>query len=135
MSFKKSNTDQFTKRLLAVFFAFCIIISSCAIKNSIKQFLNFDGPSNPHTISSTKGQFYSLSSSLKCKFCKEKEVLVKDHSIKDFSLSDAKELIAFTFIVLCGAFLLVKVSEHPFYNTSKIRGTLPIFLQYRKLII
>lgn len=135
MSFKKFNTDKLTKNLLAVFFAFCIIISSCAIKNSIKQFLNFDTTTHSHINSASKGKFYSLSSSLKCKFCKEKEVLVKDHSIKDFSVSDAQELIAFTFIVLCGAFLLVKVSEHPFYNTSKIRGRLPIFLQYRKLII
>ncbi|MDQ8141468.1 hypothetical protein [Chryseobacterium sp. CFS15] len=123
------------KTIFAVVFAFCIIISSCAIKNSIKQFLNFDTPTHAYTSSASKGKFYSLSSSLKCKFCKEKEVLVKDHSIKDFSLSDAQELIAFTFIVLSGAFLLVKASEHPFYNTSKIRGTLPIFLQYRKLII
>ena len=135
MNNQKIHTNIKIKTILAVVFAFCIIISSCAVKNSIKQFLNVDSASHYQTTSSGKSNFYSVSAALKCKFCKDREILAKDHNLKDFSLADAQEILTFTFLVICGAFLLIKAPNHPFYNSSKIRGTLPIFLQYRKLII
>lgn len=134
MNLQKLHTNFRLKTILAVVFALCIVISSCAVKNSIKQFLNYDGTSKSQSTL-PKGSYYSVASSLKCKFCKEKEVLSKDHGLKDFSLSDAQELLAFTLIVFCGLFAFKKEAVHPSYNTSKIGSALPIFLQYRKLII
>lgn len=134
MNLQKLHTNFRLKTILALVFTFCIIISSCAVKNSIKRFLNVETTSKNQS-SIPKGNNHSVASSLKCKFCKEKEVLSNDHDQIDFPLSDAQELLAFTFIVFSGLFVFKKESHHPFYNTSKIGSPLPIFLQYQKLII
>ncbi|WP_160137381.1 hypothetical protein [Chryseobacterium sp. c4a] len=121
------------KTSIALVFTFCIIISSCAVKNSIKQLLNVDRTSNSQS-SIPNRNYHSVASSLKCKFCKEKETLSQDHGLKDLMPSDAEELV-FTFVAFCGLFTFKKEFSHPLYNTSKIGKTISIFLQYRKLII
>lgn len=134
MIFEKQHTPQKFRAILAVVFTFCILISSCAIKNSIRQLLNF-GCAPVSQSSPTKEKKYQNPAPSVCKICKDKEILTKEQNSKDFSFSDLPELTAFAFIIFCGAFLWSKFQKHPFYSSSKLENDLPIFLRYRKLII
>ncbi len=131
----RQHTPQKFRTILAMVFTFCVLISSCAVKNSIRQWLN-SGCTSVSQSSASKEKSFRTSGPSVCKICKEKEVLVvKEQSYKDFSFSDIPELAVFSFIVFSGAFLWSKLLKHPFYSTVKTGNRLPIFLQYRKLII
>ncbi|MDR2235050.1 MAG: hypothetical protein LBE92_02915 [Chryseobacterium sp.] len=136
MIFEKPHIHQKFRTILAVVFTFCVLISSCAIKNGIRHLLSSDcAPVSQSSASKEKNNYQTPGPSV-CKICKEKEILVKEQqSYKDFGFSDVPALAVFTFIVFCGAFLWPQLQKHPFYSTSKIGDRLPIFLQYRKLII
>lgn len=132
MSFQKLYQNNKMRSVLGMVFILCILISSCAVKFGIKNILNIQTSSKNHT-SFPKEKFTNGSSASQCNFCKEKEIILKGDT--QFSVSDLQELVAFTFIILGGAFLLLKSQKHPVYDSSKIGNTVPIFLQYRKLII
>lgn len=134
MILEKQHIPQRFRTILAMVFTFCILISSCAIKNSIRQLLN-SGCAPVSKSSSPKEKKYQIPAPSACKICKEKEILTKEQNHKKFSFSDLPELTAFAFIVFCGAFLWTKFQKHPSYSTSKLGNNLPIFLKYRKLII
>lgn len=132
MNFQKLHQNQKIRAVLGIVFIFCILISSCAVKFGIKNFLNLQTHSKVHS-STPKDKLISVSSGSQCNFCKEKEIIVKGDT--QFNFSDLQELALFTFVVLAGTFLLLKILKHPVYDSSKIANALPIFLQYRKLII
>lgn len=134
MNSKKLNTNDLMKSIFGMFFILCILISSCAVKYGIKNLLNIDnGAKNLSLDSKVKFASSSTSSVSQCKFCKVNEVTSK--SDISFSISDLQELAIFTLILFAGAFLFVNIQKHPLYNSSKIGNTIPIFIQYRKLII
>lgn len=132
MNLRNLCTNKKLKIILAIVFSFFITISSCAVKNSIRQILSTDSKiSKSHSMPINDKVFkYSV----QCTFCKETESFLKGLSFKDFSFTDLQQAVGFVFIFFCGL-CLVKKDKHPHYNTFKIRGSIPIFLQYRKLII
>lgn len=132
MNFQKLHQNQTMRTVLGIVFIFCILISSCAVKFGIKNFLNIQTYSKSHS-SAPKDKMTTVTPVSQCNFCKEKEIIVKNDT--QFSFSDLQELAVFTFVILAGAFLFLKTTKHPIYDSSKIGNTLPIFLQYRKLII
>lgn len=134
MNFKKLNTNNTMKSIFGMFFVLCILISSCSVKYGIKNLLNIETSTKTHSlVPKEKFTSSSTSSVSQCKFCKENEITAK--SDPSFSVSDLQELAIFTLILFAGAFLFVNIQKHPAYNSSKIGNAIPIFLQYRKLII
>ncbi|MBW8361328.1 MAG: hypothetical protein K0M56_03975 [Kaistella sp.] len=118
------------RTLFGVVFMLCILISSCAVKFGIKNVLNLETTSK--TLSQA-AKFTAGSSGSQCSFCNDHEIIAKsDTKIPAAAL---RALAAFTFIILGGAFLLLKIQKHPVYDSARIGHAIPIFLQYRKLII
>lgn len=133
MNLKNLHTNKKVKTLLAIVFSFFIVISSCAVKNSIRQIFSNDSRLSKSHSNPVNDKVFKYS--VQCTFCKETESFSKSLSFKDFSFTDLQQAVGFVFIFLCGLFCLIKKDKHPHYNTFKIRGSIPIFLQYRKLII
>ena len=132
MTNQKLNTNHTMRSIIGMFFIVCILISSCAVKYGIKNLFNVPPTSTSHS-SVPKDKFTVTTSASQCNFCKEKEMTAKNDT--QFSVSDFQEIAAFTFILFAGAFLFVSIPKHPFYSSSKIGNAVPIFIQYRKLII
>ncbi|TXF78821.1 hypothetical protein [Chryseobacterium sp.] len=118
------------RTLFGVVFMLCILISSCAVKFGIKNILNLETTSRTH---SPAAKFTGNGSGSQCSFCKEHEIITKSETT--LSATALRDLAAFTFIILGGAFMLLKIQKHPVYDSTKIGHAIPIFLQYRKLII
>lgn len=132
MSFQKLYQNSKMRSVLGIVFILCILISSCAVKFGIKNFLNIQTHSKNNS-SIPKEKFTGSTSAWQCNFCKEKDIL--SNGDVPFSVSDLQGFVAFTFIFLGGAILLLNSQKHPVYDSSKIGNKVPIFLQYRKLII
>ena len=108
----------------------CILISSCSLKFGIKNILNLETTSTNH---STGAKFTGNGSGSQCNYCKEHEIIAKSET--KLSATALRDLAAFTFIILGGGFMLLQIQKHPIYGKAKIGHAIPIFLQYRKLII
>ncbi len=121
------------KSVIAMFFIICILISSCAVKYGIKNLFNVQPSAKSQTFVPKEKFTTNTTTSATCNFCKEKEITAK--SDIQVSVSDFQELAAFAIILFAGAFLILKFRKHPFYGTSKVGNAVPIFIQYRKLII
>ena len=132
MNSKKLNINHTMRSIIGVFFIVCILISSCAVKYGIKNVLNVQTTSTSHS-SVPKDKFTTSSSVSQCNFCKEKEITAKNAS--QLSVSDFQELAVFTWTNFAGAFLDFNIQKHPVYSSSRIGIALPLFLQYRQLII
>lgn len=133
MTYKKLNNNHTMKSILSVFFIVCILISSCAVKYGIKNLFHLQPSAKSHTSVPKEKFTRNTTTSATCNFCKEKEITAKSDT--QVSVSDFQELAAFAIILFAGAFLVLKIRKHPFYGTSKVGNTVPIFIQYRKLII
>ncbi|AZA51215.1 hypothetical protein EG346_24955 [Chryseobacterium carnipullorum] len=133
MTYQKLNTNHIMKSVIAMFFIICILISSCAVKYGIKNLLSLQPSAKSHTSAPKEKFTTNTTTASVCNFCKEREITAKNDT--HFSVAEFQELAAFTFILFAGAFLFINLREHPFYSTSKIGITVPIFIQYRKLII
>lgn len=134
MTSRKLHINHTMRSIIGMFFIVCILISSCAVKYGIKNLLNVSPTSKSQSYSSVpKDRFTATTSISQCNFCKEKEMTSKSDT--QFAISDFQELAAFTFILFAGAFLSVNIPKNPFYGSSKIGNAVPIFIQYRKLII
>lgn len=132
MNLQKLHQHRIMRTVLGIVFVFCILISSCAVKFGIKNLLNVQTHSKNNS-SVPKDRFTAVTSVSTCNFCKEKEIITQSDT--QFYLSEFQELAAFVFIAFAVALLLLKTPKHPVYGSSKIGNNLPIFLQYRKLII
>lgn len=107
-----------------------VLLTSCSIKNSLK---NFSGNqvNTEQGLGKKAGLFSGLENcydnvTTSTKISKE----ISSHANK---LLPAV-LLTVTFLFLSG-YTVRREQLHPLYGNSKISGTLPIFLQYRKLII
>ncbi|MEK6511191.1 hypothetical protein [Myroides odoratimimus] len=108
-----------------------IFISSCAVKKSIKTFL-LDSPLIEHQQS--KGESNpSYKTSRKCSELKTTETQV----IQKFELLSEDLLPLDPYVpVLLGWLVNTIVNAHPLYiGTKKIRITVPLFIEYQRLII
>ena len=132
---KKSlvNTFKFNKQYILVFaMALLVLLSSCAVKGGIKSLIIF-----PDSIQQTSTKSMHFLGSFTADACSIVEnttaKITQSFSVESNALLPLL-LLATALIFLSGA-LLLRAPSHPGYGNLKISGTLPIFLQYQKLII
>ncbi|HLT87044.1 MAG TPA: hypothetical protein VKZ57_05595 [Sphingobacterium sp.] len=126
------NIKKEYRQYLAVFASVVfVLLSSCPVKSSIKSLAGF--PVN--TEQQTKKNNSTAGNGMeKCA-----HVQTTDAKISQSTSTNMSDLLPVVFIVV--AFMLlfgyrhIYVQAHPRYSSLKIPGTLPIFLQFRKLII
>lgn len=123
------------KRYFLVFAAILLVlISSCAVKNSIKHIA--DIPIKTERGISMGNHSFSSNTLEKCS-----QLNVEDTQIVQKISTNSNDLLpavifTFAFLFLFGLRPVSKESKHPLYSGSgKIRSSIPIFLEYRKLII
>lgn len=123
------------RSVMAIVAIFCIVLSSCAVKASIKSQLDFQQTTGQKNLSSNKGNSFISSSALDCLDAFEAKAI---HIMKPegkFAGGSVAILAYCAFTLLFGFHFLKNRSSHPLYNGGQTVGSLPIFLQYRKLII
>lgn len=126
-----SHIPKYSQRYFFVFAVIILIMFSCPIKSSIKTLVGI--PTNTErTLNLNNNTIYS--SLEKCENSETANSKVSQEiSFKTISLLPAV-LLAVTFPFLLGS-IQIKQLSHPLYKRLKISGTLPIFLEYQKLII
>lgn len=111
-----------------------VLLSSCAVKTSIKSLVGFPAKTEQ---SFPKGNLnFSASTFQKC----AQLIDVDTSSIQksSFKASDLLPAVVFmaAFLLLPGFTAVKKENRHPLYDGSgKIGSALPLFLEYRKLIL
>lgn len=123
------------KRYFLVFAAMLLVLlTSCAVKTSIK---SLAGIPTKTELGVLKGN-HNFSSNT---FEKCSQLNIEDLKIAkkvSFSANDLLPAVIFTtaFLFLFGFYPISKENKHPIYSGSeKIRSSIPLFLEYRKLII
>lgn len=110
---------------------FFVLLTSCPVKTSIKTLVGL--PSNIEQ--GLKANHSFLGTSFEKCINSESE----DISVSQKGSFHANELIPVVLFTVAFLFLFCdnvgQAQSHPLYGNSKIPGSLPIFLQYRKLII
>jgi len=120
------------QRNLFVFVAMVfVLIASCSVKSSIKSLVGIPLNSQ-HGVTKINHSFFGNGSE-KCFSETTDTQISQSGSSQTNSLLPAIILTAI-FLFLLG-YTFCKEQAHPLYGTLKIPGTIPIFLQYRKLII
>lgn len=130
-----SNILVNCKRYILVFAAMLLVLlTSCSIKSSIKNFAGF--PPNTEQGLPKGHHNFSVNMLEKCaQFDVSDTQIVQKIS---FNTNDLLPAVIFTavFLFLLGFRSLIKENKHPLYNGSgKIRNSIPLFLEYQKLII
>lgn len=111
---------------------FLVLFTSCPIKNGLLSLA--DIPINTEQGSAKKSALFSGYGVEKCFYSETSETIVSQEiSINANDLLPVL-LLAATFLFLLG-YISYNQPSHPLYGNLKITGTLPIFLQYRKLIL
>jgi hypothetical protein len=136
MNRTKPNIAMNFKRYLFVLATVLLVfLSSCVVKSSIKTLVGI--PTNT-AQSFAKGHLdFSVTNLDRCA-----EIDLADAQIiqkSSFDVQDLLPVVIFTvsfLFMLCVLFPASKENKHPLYSGSrKIRNSIPIFLEYRKLII
>lgn len=128
------NTLENNKRyLLGISAVILVLLSSCAIKNSLETFLNL--PVETEQTYPKGGHSFIENSAEECA-----AIDFLDNQIVQNISSSTDDLlpavIFTTFLFLIVFHPIKKEGKHPLYKDSgKIRNNIPIFLEYRKLII
>jgi hypothetical protein len=125
-----------SKNKLRDFFVFAamllVLLTSCPIKNGLLSLA--DIPINTEQGSSKKSTLFSGYGVEKCFYSETSDTIISQEiSINTNDLLPAL-LLAAAFLFLLG-YISYNQPSHPLYGNLKITGTLPIFLQYRKLIL
>lgn len=120
------------QRYLFVFAAMVFVLfSSCPIKSSIKSLAGI--PANTEQGLAKKSNPFSGNGAEKCIGENSDTKIAQTVSLNTNDLLPAVLLTA-AFVFLLG-YTLSKEQPHLLYGNLKISSTLPIFLQYRKLVI
>lgn len=129
------NISANYKRYFFVFATLLLVLlTSCPIKSSIKIFAGLPTKTESGFPKATHN--FSTNTLEKCT-----QLNVEDAQIiqkNSFKANDLLPVLFFTasFLFLIGFRPVSKENKHPLYNSSgKIRSSIPIFLEYRKLII
>lgn len=127
----KRSTDYW-RNLLVFAIAALLILTSCPIKSNIKKQAGI--PANTEQGIAKNQQALAASGTSICTYTEQAGSKIS----QAFSLSKGGllplVLFAITFACLFGC-TTPKIQPHPFYTTQKVNDRLPIFLQYRRLII
>lgn len=123
------------KRYFVVFATMLLVLlSSCPVKTSIKTLVG-GAAKTERNLPKPNRNF--LSSAIDK--CAEFEVADTQIAQKfSFKANNLLPVVLFTasFLFLFSLLPLIKENKHPIYNgSSKIRSSIPIFLEYQKLII
>jgi hypothetical protein len=123
------------KRYFLVFAAMLLVLlTSCAVKTSIKNLVGI--PLKTERSVPKANHNLSTNTLAKCS-----QLNVEDTQIVQKNSSKANDLLpavifTATFLFLFSFQPVSKENKHPLYSSSgKIRSSIPIFLEYRKLII
>ena len=109
-----------------------VLLTSCPIKNGLLSLAGI--PVNTEQGLAKKTNLISGYGVEKCFYSETADTIISQEiSINANDLLPAL-LLAATFLFLLG-YIFCKEQSHPLYGNLKITGTLPIFLQYRKLIL
>lgn len=118
------------------FFAFAtillVLLTSCPVKISIKNLAGIPVKTEQPT---TPKSHHSVNTVEKCNVVASEMQIVQKSSL---DVNDLLPVILFTasFFFFIGFRTESKENKHPTYSgSSKIRSSIPIFLEYRKLII
>ncbi len=125
-------TKKYGKYLAVIASVVFVLLTSCPVKSSIKSLAGT--PVNTEQQSAKKNNSLVVNGMEKCA-----NVQVTDAKISQPTSTNTSDLLpvallAVTFILLFG-YRHIYVQVHPRYSNLKIPGRLPIFLQFRKLII
>lgn len=125
------HIPKYSQRYFFVFAVIILILFSCPIKSSIKALIGIPTTTERNLNLNNNTIYNSLE---KCDNSETANSKVsQDISFKTISLLPAV-LLTVTFAFLLES-IEIKPLSHPLYKRLKISGTLPIFLQYQKLII
>lgn len=129
---KFHNVYRKTKLSAAIRFVFlwCILMSSCAVKGSIKNLLQLH-PNAKSNTNAFQNKSLTTGAASACSFCKEKELAVTVEKSK------VKGLHSDELVTAVIPQLRVNPQDLPRtgYRSSEIFSKLPLFIRYRKLII
>lgn len=121
--------------ILVVAATLLVMLSSCVVKASIKTWVGL--PVNAEQGIPKGARHFSMNSAEKCVLLdgSETTIVQQQNSLHANDLLPVVILtVAFLFII--GFRAISKEKKHPFYSGSgKIRSAIPIFLEYRQLII
>lgn len=126
--------NNFQRYLFVVATVFLVLFSSCAVKASVKTLAGI--PTKTEQGLPKANHNVPVSSVERCTV-----VMASDMQVVQKSSSNTNDLlpvVLFTasFLFLLGLRPVSKENKHPLYSgSSKIRSSIPIFLEYRKLII
>lgn len=128
-----SHIPKYYQRYFLVFAAIILVLlTSCPVKSSIKTLVGLPVNTEQGLPKGTVG--YYGNSSEKCLTSETAEIRISNDISSDISHLSPVILFTVTFLFLL-AYLLGREKSHPRYGNLKISGSLPIFLQYRKLIL
>lgn len=134
---KTYNPSANWRALAGILFMLCIVLSSCAVKSSIKSFLGIDfTQEQKHPGNLATGNAAVYNPLLDCQYNSSSQELTFQKSDSN-SLTKAAAVLLFTFVLYLfyGPQIVRNKKAHPRYNSAEITGSLPLFLQQRKLII
>lgn len=126
--------NNFQRYLFVFATAFLVLFSSCAVKASVKTLAGI--PTKTEQGLPKANHNAPVSSVERCTVITASDMQVAQKS--SFNANDLLPVVIFTatFLFLFGLRPVSKESKHPLYSSSgKIRSSIPIFLEYRKLII
>lgn len=130
MDWTLSNTKKYTQRCLFVcIVVVLVLLTSCPVKSSIKSLAGI--PANTEQGLVKKNDVVG---SERCVVGETADTKISQTS--SFQTNDWLPIavLSVTFLFLLG-YTICNEQSHPLYGSLKIPGTLPIFLQYQKLII
>lgn len=130
MDWTLSNTKKYTQRCLFIcIVVVLVLLTSCPVKSSIKSLAGI--PANTEQGLVKKNDVVG---SERCVVGETADTKISPTT--SFQTNDwlPIAILAVTFLFLPG-YTSCNEQSHPLYGSLKIPGTLPIFLQYQKLII
>lgn len=128
-----NNIKTIMRHLFAIAAILLVLLSSCAIKFSIKSFAGI--PAKTEQLSNKKINLFSGNSEVVCNGLATDETAILQADLS----SVTKGLLSFTFLSAIIAFFfgiaVRKEKAHSRFANAKARSAFPIYLQYRKLLI
>ena len=132
----KKNVVPFLKNSKQYFFVlatvFLVLLSSCAVKGGIKSFMLF--PDSIQNTTTKSMQFMLTTGIEKCQVI-ENAITTSTQELVGSHANFLPLLLLSVALVILSGVAFNHNPSHPRYGTLKISGSLPIFLQYQKLII
>lgn len=133
MSSILSNTTPNYRRYFLVFAAMVfILLTSCPVKGGIKTLIGLPVKTEQGLAKGNKG--FIGNGSEKCSNAATDQIIVSPITFENAGHLLPAIILTAAFLFLLG-YTLYKAPAHPLYGNLKISGPLPIFLQYRKLIL